>query len=147
MVGEHAAAEDVLQETYVEAWRSLDSLRDPRSGRAWLFAILRHRCARWVRKASRRPRATGAVADVAGSLTQPGPDVVHLLGDRERLQRLLDEMDPRFREALLTVFVEGLTPDEAAKALDIPRGTVLSRCHRARTFLRARLRVLDREET
>ncbi len=57
-----AAADDIVQDTYVEAWRSIDSLRDTANARPWLLAILRHRFARWARTAARTPSPSADAA-------------------------------------------------------------------------------------
>lgn len=136
LCGEPDIAEDLVQETFVEAWRSIRSLRDDKSARAWLYQILRHRFAHWVRRLKRtiRPDASMDVAEAEKS--QPGPDVLTRLADEDLLQQALNSIDERFKEPFLMVFLEGLTCAEAAEKLDIPRGTVLSRIHRARLALR-----------
>lgn len=131
LTGARTTAEDLVQETFSEAWRALASLSSAQAARAWLFAILRHRHAHLVRGASRRPTvATGVdelVATVRDDATQSA------------LQRALDRLDERFKEALLMVFLEGLTCQETADALGVPLGTVLSRIHRGRAALREHL--------
>lgn len=138
--GDAGAAEDLVQETYVQAWRSIRSLHDVAAGRAWLVTILRRRWSRSTRDAARRPGlepAGDAIDDETSSL--PGPDVA-LFERSGDVQRALDRVDPRLREAFLLVFLEGLTCAEAAERLGVPLGTVLSRVHRARVALRERLR-------
>jgi RNA polymerase sigma-70 factor, ECF subfamily len=129
--GTHAAAEDLLQETFSEAWRCIEQLRTPSAGRAWLLQILRHRHAHQQRGAARRPTLGGDV-DVLESREQD-------CSMRDDLQGALDELDDRFKVPFLLVFLEGLTCQETADALGLPLGTVLSRIHRARVALRASL--------
>jgi RNA polymerase sigma-70 factor (ECF subfamily) len=124
-------AEDVVQETFQEAWRGLAGLRSPEAGRAWLFQILRNRHAHGVRAASRRPVPSSGVDELSHA-SSDAPD-------RSGLQRALDELDERFKTPFLMVFLEGLTCQETADALGIPLGTVLSRVHRARAALRVAL--------
>ena len=136
--GDPIAAEDVVQETYYEAWRSLARLRDAGSGRAWLFQILRHRLARRARSIVREPRP------------EPGEEAVHVralerLSRRELVQRALDTLDPAFRETFLLVMLEGVTCAEAAERLGVARGTVLSRLSRARAALRTAIERMDPE--
>ena len=139
-VGDGATAEDLIQDTFLEAWRSLRSLRDPAAGRAWLHAILRHRFARWARRRRNRPQ-TGVTDEVLDSgRGDPGPDVLERLADRDAVERALAALPDPQREALVLMFVEGLSSHEAAARLAIPRGTILSRVHRARRTLRVVLR-------
>ena len=59
------------------------------------------------------------------------------------LQAALDRLDPRFKEALLLVFLQGLTCRQAADELGVPLGTVLSRLYRAREFLKQEIPRLE----
>jgi RNA polymerase sigma-70 factor, ECF subfamily len=131
LTGTRAAAEDLLQETFSEAWRCLAQLRKPAAARAWLLQILRHRHAHSQRGAARRPTLGGDI-DRLESGEQDG-------SMRDALQRALDELDDRFKVPFLLVFLEGLTCQETADELGVPLGTVLSRIHRARIALRASL--------
>lgn len=126
LTGARAPAEDLVQETFSEAWRALPTLRCAEAARAWLFAILRHRHAHLVRGASRRPTVASGVDELATTMRE----------DSGGLQHALDGLDERFKVPLLMVFLEGLTCQETADALGLPLGTVLSRIHRGRAALR-----------
>lgn len=140
LVGDAVEAEELVQETYFQAWRSIDLLREPEAGRAWLGTILRRRWMRGLREEGRRPQQASGEADVdAAPSPLPGPDL-GLLARRESVQAALGRLEPRFREPFLLVFLEGLSCREAAERLSIPLGTVLSRIHRARASLRVFLR-------
>jgi len=138
LCGSRETADDLMQETFFHAWRSYHTLRDPGRARAWLYQILRHRYAHWVRTDKRRPRCV-APLDAA----PPTPDDADAPLDRmvrsEMVQRALDELDERYRVPLLLVFMQGMTCQEAADQLKVPLGTVLSRIHRARKHLREKL--------
>ena len=138
LVGKIQEAEDLVQETYYQAWRSIGSLRDPEAGRAWLLTILRRQWARELDRGSRGP-AIGAQDPDDSASPFPGPDL-DLLAKREHVQGAIDRLDPRWKEPFLLVFLTGLSCREAADCLSIPLGTVLSRIHRARTALRGYLR-------
>jgi len=146
LLGEAQGAEDLVQEAYHHAWRSVESLRDPAAGRAWLLTILRRRWSRRLRDESRRrgPRLEERDVDQSAS-PLPGPDI-DLLARREWVQDALNRLDPRLKETFLLVFLEGLSCREAAERLGSPLGTVLSRVHRARVALRVLLRDVSDEE-
>jgi len=139
LTGDAEDADDLSQEAYYEAWRSIRTLRDPRAGRAWLIRILVHRASRRLRRMRARPGEERAVDEHVDA--EPGllPDL-DLLARREDVQRALDAIDPDRRTVFLMVFLEGFTCREAGEMLDIPLGTVLSRIHRARAELRGLLR-------
>jgi len=143
LCGERETAQDLVQETYSEAWRSLDSLREVEKARAWLFTILRYRNAHLVRANGRRVAKSAPLELAENQPDNPGESMLEELADKDNLQRALDSLDTRFKEPFLMVFLEDLSCAEVASQLDVPLGTVLSRIHRARTMLRQRLDKLD----
>ncbi|MDA0836271.1 MAG: RNA polymerase sigma factor [Planctomycetota bacterium] len=137
LCGRNDAAEDLVQEAFTEAWRSFDSLREISKARAWLFQILRHRYSHWMRDNSRRLQLeSGGIEEVEYDSSVSSPDHSEQLSRQETLNRALGALEDRYKEPFLMVFLEGLSCKEAAASLDIPLGTVLSRIHRARHFLR-----------
>lgn len=142
--GQTHVAEELVQETFYHAWRSIDSLRDVANARGWLFRILRHRYAHWVRGRQRRSN-TVAMSEpnvIPAETRQPG-EAMEL---DDFLQQALDHLEDRYKVPLLMVFLDGMTCREAAAALDLPLGTVLSRIHRARQSVRERLERAKRRE-
>lgn len=139
LTGQRETAEDLVQETFTEAWRSLPDLREPASARAWLFRILRFRHTHLLRDSGRLPQVDDSVEFVR-DVDLPSDDVP-IGGDTlsESLQGALDAMDERFKVPFLMVLLLGVSCREVAQELDLPLGTVLSRLHRARQFLRQRL--------
>lgn len=139
LCGQAEVAEDLLQETFYHAWRSMDSLKQPERARAWLFQILRFRWSHYVRSETRRPRQGGALEAIAEPADPDAAGPLEVMARQEMMQLVLDELEERYRLPLVMVFVEGMTCREAAEELAVPLGTVLSRIHRARKFLRKRL--------
>jgi RNA polymerase sigma-70 factor (ECF subfamily) len=135
--GDAHVAEDLVQDTFSEAWRGRGTLRDRACVRAWLFQILRYRYAHLVRDSGRRPRIVGDEdeAEALSFESDPSTDIHH----RDELQRALDQLADHFKLPFLMVFLQGLTCQEVADTLDLPVGTVLSRLHRARKALRIAL--------
>ena len=142
LCGETELAEDLVQETYLEAWRSIGSLKDAGRGKAWLFRILRRRFARTLQSRQNDVTTTENVDQIENAAA-PSRDILDLLADQELLRQAIDGLDPRFREPFLLAFGDGLTCQEVADVMEIPLGTVLSRICRARAILRARLRQLE----
>jgi len=139
LCGDAAVAEELVQETYYEAWKSLRRRRGPRRPRNWLMRILRRRHARWRREVARSPGAT-PLPD-AGASDRPGP--LRLVSEAESLQAALDRLPDRYKVPLLMVFLEDLSCRAVARELDLPVNTVLSRLHRGRQRLREALNELD----
>lgn len=142
-------AEDLLQETLIRAWRSLDSLIEGKSPRGWLIAILVNAHRSRYRKSRRGPETVSLEADDT-YLRKGAVEGAALGGANPEETVLADELsDPvrtailglptAFREPLLLVDLEGFSYAEAAEILGLLSGTVMSRLHRARRRLRKAL--------
>ena len=139
LAGRQDTAEDLVQETFYHAWRSMNKLNDPNKARAWLHQILRYRYAHWVRDETRRPRLTGSIEAAEDRMDSSITNPLETLAEQDELAAALDSLDDRFKIPFLMVFLEGRTCKEVGEALELPLGTVLSRIHRARTRLKAAL--------
>lgn len=136
LVNDPDKALDVLQDVWVEAFRSIRRLEDPRLVRAWLYRLTRGLAVDRVRKDAareRRERARGE--DRAGSDEEPSFDGE----DAAAVHRALDGLEVRHREVLLLHFLEGMTIAEMSAAIGCPEGTVKSRIYHAKRALRAAL--------
>jgi RNA polymerase sigma-70 factor (ECF subfamily) len=148
VVRDAADAEDVVQETYVKAWQSLARMRDPEAVVGWICAIARHVATDRVRAKRSRPQAfsdADAARIAVERLTSDAPGADTLVASRqtrEVVQRALDELDEKYRLALVLKDVDGLSAAEVSEALGIPIGTVESRATRAREKLAAKLKRL-----
>ena len=140
LCGHVECAEELTQEVFFEAWRSMDSPRDPNKARVWLLSVLRNRYMHWLRDEKRRPKS-GWDQRRGETLSsgQAGPE--DALARQEALQAALDALDDRYKVPFLLVFLEGFTCQQTTEFLEIPLGTVLSRIHRARQFLREYLEM------
>jgi RNA polymerase sigma-70 factor (ECF subfamily) len=151
MTGNAADAEDLVQETYLRAFRSLHQFRAGTNLRAWLFKILTNAFINEYRKRSRQPRNTSLddVEDyylythlidsgIQPSSTRPEDEVLASITD-EDVVRALEALSDEFREVVLLADVEGFSYREIAEIMEIPVGTVMSRLHRARRRLHTSL--------
>jgi RNA polymerase sigma-70 factor (ECF subfamily) len=126
-------AEDAVQQTLMEAWRTLPSLRDPHRFDAWLHRILVHAC---YAEARRAKRARNEVAFLP--IDEPmGPDPSLTVALRDELERAFRRLSPEQRAVFVLHHELGLTQPEIADQLGLPLGTVKSRLHYATTILRA----------
>ncbi len=158
LTGDWDAAEDLAQETLVEAWRHADRLRDPGvggEGRArWLAAIARNVCLRWARRQGRESaNRTHPVPDddpLARTWEEwpAGEADVEAELERDELVRLLDRalalLPPVTRRVLIESYVEGSPQSEVAARLGLSAGAVTMRLQRGKLALR---RVLTSELT
>lgn len=135
-------AEDLVQDTLLRAFRATGSF-DGRYPRSWLLTIMRN--ANQNRTRRRRPTLLRDESTMDAELDRRNPpspsaeDVATRSMTAPWVADALDHLSPRLRQVIELVDVDGLTYDETAAVLAIPPGTVMSRLHRARHRMRARL--------
>ena len=146
-----ADAEDLVQEAYLRAFRSLHQFRPGTNLRAWIFRIMTNAYINEYRKRSRRPASSSLddleefylydhLIDSGVQPTSERPEDVVL--DRLTATDVIDALDglsDDFREVVLLADVEGFSYREIAEIMDIPVGTVMSRLYRARRRLQKAL--------
>jgi RNA polymerase sigma-70 factor, ECF subfamily len=135
------AAEDLVQDTLLRAWRSVDQFQTGTNAKAWLFRILFNRC-RAVRRNVRSRAATVSLDQAGAESNGPGQPGL-ALNELAAVTQALAALSPEHRTVLLLGVVEGFTCRELAEILAIPIGTVMSRLSRARQALRERLAPTD----
>jgi RNA polymerase sigma-70 factor (ECF subfamily) len=140
LTGTTADAGDLVQDTLVRAYRSIDRF-DGRHPRAWLLTILRR--THINRNRRRRPELlrdpdTEMDRAAAAACVEQADAAVDTAFDAE-VEAALVELAAPFRQTVELVDIGGLSYREAAQALGVPVGTVMSRLHRARTRIRDRL--------
>lgn len=123
-------AEDLVQETLLRAWRSLDSLRDEAAARQWLITILRNE---FMRELSRR-KQTVDVEELP--LEDPNARVGGDDTDVEDVRRAIGKLTPEYREPIVLQVLMGCSTEEIAELLELTQGAVLTRLFRARNQLR-----------
>jgi RNA polymerase sigma factor (sigma-70 family) len=135
---DRAEAEEILQDTFVAAWRAARGFQGRASVRTWLFAIAQ-------RQARDRHRRHGLTLEPETELdgladTATGPEA-SLLAQTEisELAAAIAQLPPRQRQVLALMFVHELSQAEIAQVLEIPVGTVKSRLSSARRTLQAKL--------
>lgn len=131
---DRALAEDVVQETLLRAWRSLDSLGDDKSARPWLLTIARRELAR-VFERKRLPIVDLDVANEA----EPDALAVNDRHEVEEMRRAILQLEVIHREPLVLQVLLGYSTEEIAQHLEISVAAVLTRLFRARQVLRQRL--------
>lgn len=140
-------ANDLVQDTYLKAFRFIDSFERGTNAKAWLFRILKNSFINDYRKKSKEPAKvdyqeveTYYNSDEVDRQITPDLRVESLqdmIGDE--ISNALNSLDVDFRTVIILCDLEGFKYDEMAKILDIPIGTVRSRLHRARNLLKEKL--------
>ena len=148
IVRDPAEAEDVAQETFIRAYRSLARFRGDSSFKTWLYTIATNAARTGLERRGRRSRVEdGSLDDDAGPLAAADvpagdADAETALVRREAIDRALAALPPDLRVAVVLRDVEGLDYKEIAAATGAPIGTVESRIFRARRRLRPLLQPL-----
>ena len=135
--GERQAAEDVLQDVYVQVWRRAGAYEPGRASPiTWLATIARNRALDWRRAHARTPQ--GADAELP-EIADTAPDAEAELIDADeaaRVRACLEELEARQRNAVRTAFYEGVTYAELAARESVPLATMKSMVRRALIRLR-----------
>ncbi len=140
-------AKDLVQDTYLKAFRFIESFQKGTNAKAWLFRILKNSFINDYRKKTKEPSKVDYQEvetyynseDVDRQIT---PDLrVESLKDMigDEISNALNSLDVDFRTVIILCDLEGFKYEEMAKILDIPIGTVRSRLHRARNLLKEKL--------
>ena len=140
-------SKDLVPDTYLKAYRFIDSFQQGTNAKAWLFRILKNSFINDYRKKSKEPSKVDyqEVESYYNSEEvdrQITPDLrVEALKDMigDEISNALNSLDVDFRTVIILCDLEGFKYDEMAKILDIPIGTVRSRLHRARNLLKEKL--------
>ena len=144
-----ADAEDLVQETYLKAYRGFGGFQEGTNLKAWLYRILTNSFINTYRKKQREPQTVEGPDDldewylfdrlgarnVEGSAEE---EVLEHFTDSE-VKEAIESLPEQFRMAVLLGDVEGFSYKEIAEILDIPIGTVMSRLHRGRKALQKKL--------
>ncbi len=131
-----ASAEDAAQDVFVRLWRALPGYNGTAALSTWIYAITRNTCISLLRK--RRPQVSldepaFADSDDGGGLQLAAPEQDD--SAVASVEKLLDRLPERYRQAVTLFYMEDQSYDQTAKALDLPLGTVKALLHRARKRL------------
>jgi RNA polymerase sigma-70 factor (ECF subfamily) len=156
MTRSEAEAEDLVQETYIRAFRFREQFTPGTNLKAWLFRILTNTFINQYRRKAARPETTELddveesilyrhMRDVSPGSSSPDPEA-ELIDNTlsSEVKEALEALPEKFRTTLL-LDVEGFSYKEIAEMLEIPIGTVMSRLHRGRKFMQKRLYDLARD--
>ncbi|OGV17105.1 MAG: RNA polymerase subunit sigma, partial [Stygiobacter sp. RIFOXYA2_FULL_38_8] len=147
MTGDEDDANDLVQETYLKAFRFFDKFEKGTNCKAWLFRILKNSYINDYRKAVKEPNKVDYedVQNFYENVKSDEIDSKHYEQDAfsnlldDEITKVLSALPEDFRTAIILSDIEGFTYEEIADFVDIPVGTVRSRLHRARKMLYAQL--------
>ncbi|MDC0598354.1 sigma-70 family RNA polymerase sigma factor [Gammaproteobacteria bacterium] len=124
-------AEDLTQETFLRAWRALDSLQSPGAAKAWLFTILRRENARLYEKYRPETEDIDDYSLADGDKHEPDQKL-----ERALLHKAMDSLDAEYRDPLMLQVIGGFNGDEISNILNLNNNTVMTRLFRARAKLK-----------
>jgi RNA polymerase sigma-70 factor (ECF subfamily) len=130
-----SSADDLLQETWFDAYRKINRLENPNAFVAWLYRVARDKAFREMR---RRPIPT-PVSDERCTEQMAGPEEEFTAEEAEQVRLALDELPIDQREMLILRFVESMSYQQIAQVIGCPLGTVRSRLFYAKQALRTKL--------
>ena len=147
MTGDSDDASDLIQETYLKAFRFFDKFEKGTNCKAWLFRIMKNTYINTYRKNTKEPDKVDydEVENFYENIKASNTDSAHL--EKDIYDNLLDDelsgaitsLPEDFRTVVILADIEGFTYEEIADFIDVPVGTVRSRLHRARKMLFTKL--------
>ena len=129
-----ALAKDLVQETFLRAWRALDSLKDVGAAKSWLITILRREYARTFER--KVPKFTDVDKVVVVDDDELGPDERM---ERDLLRKGIMKLDPKYRDPLLLQVVFGHSCEEISEQLGTSKSAVMTQLFRAREKLKTQM--------
>jgi RNA polymerase sigma factor (sigma-70 family) len=140
LTGEHSVAEDLAQETLLQAWRSWGTLRDPECRDAWLSGIARNVCRHWLRGHERGVVSHDSAEAALRQSDQPAVDDLEIELERSELAELFDRamalLPPVTRGVLLQRYLEDRSHADIAQRMQLKESTVKVKVHRGKVALR-----------
>ena len=148
--GDRDEAEDITQEAFIKAYRSLDSFRGQASFSTWLYKIATNLCIDRARTRKRRPQQAYSLDEPYDEDDKGGRELPDLRYEpskgverdemRQMVRETVAEMPEKMRSVLVMCDLQGMAYEDIARVLDVPLGTVKSRLFHARADLARRLR-------
>jgi len=133
LVKDKSVAEDIVQETFLRAWKSLDTLKDERAAKSWLITILRRENARRFE----RKRFDLVDIDDVSVIDEQLTNEVEM--EHRELRAIMLSLSEEYREPLMLQIVFGYSGDEIATQLNLNKNTVMTRLFRARNQVKEEL--------
>jgi len=131
---DQSVAEDLVQETFLRAWKALDSLKDEKAAKSWLITILRRENAR---RFERKQFDTVDIEDTQVADTSTASCEADM--EQQIVRRQMQMLAPEYREPLMLQIIGGFSGEEIAEQLGLNKNTVMTRLFRARNQLKEAL--------
>lgn len=129
LTNDKSIAEDIVQETFLRAWRSLDNLRDEKAAKSWLITTLRRENAR------RFERKQFDLVDI-DDVSVAGVDDQDSSAEVRKVRMAISQLAIEYRDPLMLQIIFGYSGEEIAEKLELNKNTVMTRLFRARSQLK-----------
>lgn len=129
-------AKDLVQETYLRAWRAIDSLKDQKAAKSWIFTILRREFARQFEK---KQPIINSLDDMVTDVEDASHRTPDELMDINLTRQAMMKLESKYAEPLMLQVIGGFSCDEIAEQLDISPSAVMTQLFRARKQLTSHL--------
>lgn len=130
-------AEDATQQAFLDIWRYIRRLREPSRFNGWSYRLLVHACHAEARRATRKAGEVEPLSEDMASTV----DAYGSVADRDELERAFSRISLDHRTVLVLRHLLGMTPEEVAEVLSVPRQTVYSRLRRAEASMQSALQA------
>lgn len=130
LTGDREAAKDMVQEAWIAAMKSFRNLQDSSRFRSWIYKIVTHKCADWVRRCQRQQKCYNEI---------PKPQEQEEIQGKDSFYVALNSLNKQHKTVLSLYYLEEMSVAEVAEILDISPGTVKSRLYHAREKLKLKL--------
>lgn len=142
--GDIHRTEDLVQETFLTAWRSIRQVSDPKGFRPWLFSVAHTTVIDALRRDMRKKRSGGTRADpdILGRLPAPDPgppESAQLSESRQKVLSILRSLPEEYRQPLMLRYLAGADYDTIGRQLGLTNGSLRGLLHRGMTLLRTEL--------
>lgn len=138
-------AEDVTQEAFVRAWRGLPGFREQAQFTTWLYRIVHNLCLNRLPRLRRELLQVEPLEDMLDDTAPSPPDLLEAQEQMAFLHAELEQMPEKYRLVLSLRYLQHLSYEEIAAALNVPMGTIKTHIHRARRLLADRARQWEEE--
>ena len=138
----HSVADDITQETWLRAWRGLDSLKETKAAKSWLYTIVRRE---FLRTFERKTLPTSSLEDIPFDIEDQnihGPERKHEI---DIIRQAMWNLEPKYREPLLLQVLGGFTCEEIARLLNSSPSAVMTQLFRARKQIKNQLNKTPRK--
>ena len=148
---DHADAQDVVQDTFLQVHKSIHTLQNPQHFYSWLCRIIHSKCVNLFYRNRNENAVDPSKLETVRSYEEKRRYMLpkeenNYVSEQEVLQKILLKMDDKYREVIVLAYFRQMKLEEIAKELELPLGTVKTRCRRAKEELKVRIAKFEQVE-